>query len=170
MLLGELRGTQLRMDLIRLLCPQGSALLQFLCLLARRQQSTALAEFCSRFARKYRHSSVPVGGGGCSRPVDAMLSAGVVITSHHSQPLSYPCQLPAQLTSMRFLLLLGVQKDLFTECFRQDAAWPYELKSLGENSSAMEVSLDLNDPNILCCIDPNILCCIVQNFETIGIW
>jgi hypothetical protein len=71
---------------------------------------------------------------------------------------------------MRFLLLLGVQKDLFTECFGQDAAWPYELKSLGENSSAMEVSLDLNYPNILCCIDPNILCCIVQNFETIGIW
>ena len=66
MWLGGLRGTQLCMDLFRLLClqAQGSALLQFLCLLARHQQTTALAEFCSHFARKYWHSSVPVGRGG----------------------------------------------------------------------------------------------------------
>ncbi len=159
MFLGGLRGTQLCMDLFRLLCPQGSALLQFLCLLARRQQTTALAEFCSRFARKYWHSSVPVGGG-CLQPADAMLSAGVAIASHRSQPLPCPCQLPVQLTTIKFIILLiGVQKDLLMACFGQDAAWSCELKSLGENSSAVEVSVDLNDPNILCCV--------VQNFETI---
>ena len=43
MRVGGLRGTQLCMALLHLLCPQGLTLLQFLCLLARRQQAPALA-------------------------------------------------------------------------------------------------------------------------------
>jgi hypothetical protein len=56
---------------------------------------------------------------------------------------------------MKFILLLGAQKDLFMECFGQDTAWPCELKSLGEHCSADEASAALNDTDILCCVVQN---------------
>lgn len=53
---------------------------------------------------------------------------------------------------MKFILLLGVDKGLFTDCFGDDATWPCELRTLGENCSVDEASTAMNDPDIVCCV------------------
>ena len=52
----------------------------------------------------------------------------------------------------KFILLLGVNDDLFNICFGDDATWPCEFRTLGENCSAEEASIALNDPDIVCCV------------------
>lgn len=52
----------------------------------------------------------------------------------------------------KFILLLGVWKEIFTRSFGDDATWPCELRTLGENCSVDEASTAMNDPDILCCV------------------
>lgn len=41
---------------------------------------------------------------------------------------------------------------MFKICFGDDATWPCEFRTLGENCSAEEASIALNDPDIVCCV------------------
>jgi hypothetical protein len=52
----------------------------------------------------------------------------------------------------KFILLLGIEEDLFMTVFGQCDEWSCEFQLLGDDCTANEVTKALNDPNILCCV------------------
>ncbi len=52
----------------------------------------------------------------------------------------------------KFILLLGIEEDLFTTVFGQRVEWSCEFQILGDDCTVIEATKALNDPNILCCV------------------
>ena len=52
----------------------------------------------------------------------------------------------------KFILLLGVEEDLFMTMFGQRVEWSCEFLVLGDDCTIIEATNALNDPNILCCV------------------